>query len=302
MTAPAPGATAAVSVPATSANLGPGFDALGLALDIRDEYSVEVLATPGVTVDSAGECADLLPRGPDHLVARALLEGLRASGAPEVGLRLTCRNTIPQGRGLGSSAAAIVGGLSLAAALTGEGGPEALVQAASDLEGHPDNVAAAALGGLTISWLTGSRARAVSLAVHPDVRLVLFVPDATSPTVAARAALPAHVPHADAAANAGRAALLVAALTQNPDLLYDATSDLLHQEQRRPTYPAAMALVDELRSEGLPAVVSGAGPAVLVLTPTAAAVTARRAAGYSVREVSVGGGVSAQPSAVPADR
>lgn len=292
MTSPQPGATARVSVAATSANLGPGFDALGLALDIRDSYEVEIAAGPALTVETVGECADQLPRDADHLVARALLTGLRAAGADEVGFRLRCRNAIPQGRGLGSSAAAIVGGLALADAVAGTGSPERLVHLASDLEGHPDNVAAAALGGLTISWLTGSSARAVSLAVHPDVRLALFVPEATSPTAAARAALPATVPHADAAANAGRAALLVAALTQSPDLLFDATADLLHQQQRRATYEQAMRLVDDLRARGHAAVVSGAGPAVLVLTRDPADAVATRVAGYHVREVRVGTGVA----------
>lgn len=294
-----PGDRAAVTVAATSANLGPGFDALGLALDLRDRYEVLVTEHPGVTVTSAGECAGELPTTADHLVARAFLAGLARAGHEAPGIALTCTNVIPQGRGLGSSAAAIVGGLALAGAATDHQAAPALVQAATDIEGHPDNVAAAALGGLTVSWMRDGAAQAVSLPVHPDIRLVLFVPSAVSPTSAARAALPATVPHAHAAANAGRAALLVAAMTREPALLFDATEDWLHQEQRRATYPQAMTLLDDLRAEGLPAVVSGAGPAVLVLTnqADAQAVVAREVPGYEPRAVAVGAGVQTTPPA-----
>ncbi|MFN8126831.1 MAG: homoserine kinase [Candidatus Nanopelagicales bacterium] len=285
--------TASVSVPATSANLGPGFDALGLALDLRDEYAVEFTGSD-VVVQSTGADAASLPTDESHLVARALRAGLAEFGGPEGGFVLTCRNTIPQGRGLGSSAAAIVGGLALAAAVSGAADPARLLRLATRLEGHPDNAAAALLGGLTVAWMADGDGRAVTLPVHPDVVPVIFVPDRTSPTAQARAALPDSVPHADAAFNAGRSALLIAAMTSHPELLFDATGDRLHQEQRRAAYPEALDLVTALRADGLAAVVSGAGPTVLVLThgTGAAAVVARAPEGYTARVARVGVGVA----------
>jgi homoserine kinase len=286
----APGTAGAVRVPATSANLGPGFDCLGLALDIYDEYRVEVVARPGVVVDSVGECAEFLPTDERHLVARALVRGLAAGGYGAAGLRLRCRNAIPQGRGLGSSSAAIVGGLLLADTLMGRDDPEALVAAAGAMEGHPDNVAPAALGGLTIAWTHDGTARAVRLELAAAIRPVVFLPSFTSPTDEARAALPEQVPHQDAAFNAARAALLVLALTARTGELFVATEDRLHQEQRRATYPDAMALVDRLRADRVPAVISGAGPAVLAL---ASAQTVDRVVGFGsvefvARAVAVG--------------
>jgi homoserine kinase len=295
VTSPRPGVAVRVTVPATSANLGPGFDALGLALDLHDRYELRVAAGPGVEVVTQGAGADCLPDDETHLVARSVRAGLSAAGHEGLGFSLTCHNRIPQGRGMGSSAAAIVGGLALAGALTGHLERQELLRLATEIEGHPDNVAAAALGRLTISWRTGDGASATCLPVHRRVALVLFVPEQTSPTVTARAALPATVPHADAAFNAGRAALLVAALTRSPELLLPATEDRLHQDQRRTTYPEAMALVDRLRGAGWAAVVSGAGPAVLVLTTMdrAQAASEETAPGYRATRVGVGAGVLA---------
>lgn len=263
----APGVSSEVSVPATSANLGPGFDSLGLALDLWDDYRVVVRDLPGVVVDAVGESATEVPRDESHLVARALLAGLREFGAETagIGLRLHCENRIPHGRGLGSSASAIVGGVRLAAELTDVSDLGEVLQIASRIEGHPDNAAAALHGGFVISWMEGSLAGAVACEVHPAIRPIVFIPDFRNPTEAARKVLPDHIPFADAAFNASRSALLVHAIARYPALLLTATEDRMHQEQRRNSYPQSMALVDRLRQQGIAAVISGAGPSVLAL-------------------------------------
>lgn len=257
-----------VRVPATSANLGPGFDAFGLALGLHDEIVVRV-ADAGLTVDVAGEGADEVPRNARHLVVKALRTTFAELGGHPRGLEVVCANRIPQSRGLGSSAAAIVAGVVAARALV-LGGQELLDQQAAlalaaRIEGHPDNVAACLLGGLTIAWTEPAGARALRLEPSAALRPVLFIPTTKSSTARARKALPATVPHADAAANAGRAALLVPALTQRLDLLLAATEDRLHQAARAPAMPRTATLVGKLRSAGIPAVVSGAGPTVLAL-------------------------------------
>jgi homoserine kinase len=262
-----------VSVPATSANIGPGFDALGLALDLHDVIEAHTVpAEPGgtLTVAIEGIGADELPRDASHLVVQAMHVIFKLAGQEPPAVHLRCVNGIPLGRGLGSSAAAIVAGVLGARALV-EGGPdlvddEAVLAVAAGLEGHPDNVAPCLLGGLTLAWNPGERARAIRLDVHPDLRPVLCVPEQMLPTEAARGLLPDVVPHGDASRNAARAALLVEALRSRPDLLLDATEDHLHQDYRAEAMPETLALVTRLRSSGLPAVVSGAGPSVLVLT------------------------------------
>lgn len=258
-----------VEVPATSANLGPGFDCFGLALDLRDTLTAEVVDA-GLTVEIEGEGSDSLPRDESHLVVRAMVAAFDAVGVEAPGLRLWCENVIPQARGLGSSSAAIVGGLALARALLEDGGtvlPAAdLLALATRIEGHPDNVAPALLGGFVISGQDASDVWAEQARIAPDVAAVAFVPPGGVSTEAARGLLPAEVTHAAAAANTGRAALLVAALADAPDRLLRATEDFLHQEYRAPAMPESLALVHALRAEGLAAVVSGAGPTVLVLT------------------------------------
>lgn len=292
-----------VRVPASSANLGPGFDSMGLALGVHDVVTVEALPPgphgPAVAVDVAGEGAATVPRTEDHLVVRAIRTGLERAGAAAPTLRLSCVNAIPHGKGLGSSAAALVAGLVAARGLLER--PEELDDAtlfglATAAEGHPDNAAAAVFGGFVVAWVedgvqpgphTGTGpaphpghlpvARHVQLPVDPRVRPVVCVPDAELPTSAARAMLPATVPHGDAAFTAARAALLVEALTRRPDLLFEATQERLHQAQRGPAMPATAALLAELRRAGVPAVVSGAGPSLLALCATdeqVAAVTA----------------------------
>ncbi|NMA75738.1 MAG: homoserine kinase [Actinomycetales bacterium] len=257
-----------VQVPATSANLGPGFDTLGLALDLCDELSVEA-TTGSVEIQVEGEGADDLPEGEDHLVVRALRRGLDHAGAPQTGLRLRAVNRIPHGRGLGSSAAATIAGLLLARGMISD--PRALddaaiLQLATEFEGHPDNAAPALLGGVVLSWMEGERARAVPLScAEGALRPVVLLPSVTLSTHQARGLLPEQVPHGDAVHNASRAALLVHALAAAPELLLEASEDRLHQDQRAPGMPESVELMRVLRREGHPAVISGAGPSVLVL-------------------------------------
>ena len=260
-----------VSVPATSANLGPGFDSLGLAVSLRDELEAEVVGE-GLLVEVEGAGAEGVPRDETHLVVRAMRAAFDLMGEQPPGLRLSCRNRIPHARGLGSSSAAIVAGVVLARGLVAGGqllaSDEALLDLAADLEGHPDNVAPAFLGGFVISGREDDRWFAVRAGVDPRITAVAFVPPTGVETTVARGLLPATVPHADAAANSGRAALLVAALTGQPEHLLAATRDWLHQDQREPAMPETLALVRRLRADGVPAVVSGAGPTVLAFGTT----------------------------------
>ncbi|HSE69708.1 MAG TPA: homoserine kinase [Nocardioidaceae bacterium] len=261
-----------VSVPATSANLGPGYDSLGLALDLRDVVTAEVVDS-GLEIVVSGVGADEVPRDERHLVHRAMTSAFEAMGCPTPGVRLHCRNQIPHGRGLGSSSAAIVAGVCAARGLVAGGSlvmdDEAVFTLAAEIEGHPDNVAPALFGGFTIARAEDGGFHAATVAVDPRVQVVVFVPPDPVETKVARGLLPPVVPHADAAANAGRAALLVAALTRQPELLLPATEDYLHQRYRRPAMPDSLALVEELRADGVAAVVSGAGPTVLAFTDAA---------------------------------
>jgi homoserine kinase len=262
-----------VRVPATSANLGPGFDSLGLASGLHDDLAVRV-AEGGLLVDVHGEGAAEVPLDERHLVVRSMRSAFDVLGGQPPGLELVCANTIPHSRGLGSSAAAIVSGIVAARALVVPGSgerPDALDGAgalalAAELEGHPDNVAACLLGGLTVAW-TDEVGSPSAVRVEPSAELlpVLCIPPTRASTEHARSLLPASVPHRDAAANAGRAALLMHALTARPDLLLAATEDRLHQAYRASAMPATARLLKALRSRGVPAVVSGAGPAVLAL-------------------------------------
>ena len=266
-----------VRVPATSANLGPGFDSLGLALGLYDEVMVRI-ADSGLQVDVAGEGADTVARDEGHLVVRAMRAAFDRLGARPPGLELVCANRIPHARGLGSSAAAICAGIVAARALTVGAtlSDDAVLQLATRMEGHPDNVAACLRGGFTIAWLdhageisdaAAATARVLPIVPHPSLRAVAFVPDQGLSTEVARGLLPKLVPHEAAARNAGRAALLSAALIQGrADLLLAATQDRLHQDYRAPAMPEAAALIADLRALGHAAVVSGAGPTVLVLT------------------------------------
>lgn len=257
-----------VSAPGTSANLGPGFDSFGLSLAWYDVVTARVMSD-GLAIDVKGEGADLVPRDESHLVVRALRATLDHLGLPQPGLALKAHNVLPHGRGLGSSAAAIVAGIRLADALAGSHLTAAdLLSLATDIEGHPDNVAACLFGGFTIAWSETGIPKVARFDVHHDVRATVFVPPTPLSTELARGLLPPTLPHADASANSARAGLLAAAMTRAPEYLLSATEDRLHQSFRRPAMEPSLQLVDGLRAAGVAAVVSGAGPTVLVLSTT----------------------------------
>lgn len=255
-----------VRVPATSANLGSAFDCGGLALSLYDELVAQITDEEGINVDIHGEGAEDLPRNHRHLVAKSMLAAFDAMGGRPRGFALVCANHIPHGRGLGSSSAAIVGGIVLARALV-VGGDQLLPDAealalATELEGHPDNVAATLLGGFTVAWTEGS-GKAVTLPAHRDIVPLVCIPTSSLATKKARGLLPETVDHADATFNVSRSALLVAAITKFPGLLMEATDDKLHQQQRRDAMPKSLELMAKLREAGFPAAISGAGPTVI---------------------------------------
>jgi homoserine kinase len=297
------GLTATSVVAASSANLGPGFDSLGLALSLYDEIVVETTES-GLTVEVEGEGAGQVPLDSTHLVVRAIQHGLRAVGSAVAGLNVHCRNNIPQSRGLGSSAAAVVGGLAAVNGLVTQAGmnpmSEAeLIQRASEFEGHPDNAAAAVLGGGVVSWTstgaTGPRYAAAPLRIHPDIHLFPAIPEQRSLTAETRVLLPRSVSHGDARFNVSRAALLVVALTERPDLLMEATEDVLHQPHRAMAMRASAEYLQVMRRCGVAAVLSGAGPAVIGLSTQpelpVEALEFGAANGFTVSEMSVGDGV-----------
>lgn len=271
------GLGAAVRVPASSANLGPGFDSVGIALGIWDECEATVTHTRGLVIEVSGEGTDEVPRDGRHLVHRTMVTAWSRLGvSPPPGLRLTTRNAVPHGRGLGSSATAIVMGIVLAHVLAAQArlvpGVDlgAVNDLAAELEGHPDNSSASVFGGLTLSWSDPDQGMpatsTLQAPLHGSLRLLVVVPDVQLSTAKARSVLPQQVRLADAVRNSARAALLVHALGHDPDLLLPATREWLHQEARRGSYPDSMALVDRLRSAGHAAVISGAGPSVLVMS------------------------------------
>jgi homoserine kinase len=273
-----------VVVPATSANLGPGFDSLGLALSLYDTVEARV-AESGVNVQVVGVGESQSWRPDQHLVIRAMREGFAATGGQPPGIAIRSRNEVPQSFGLGSSAAAIVSGLLAARALAaareaaepGDVLPDTdVLRLACEIEGHPDNVAACLAGGLTIAFHAAAGLCVARLTPLAGLAPVLCVPAMPVATSTARKALPGEVPHGDAAANSARAALLVVALTSKPDLLLPATEDFLHQRYRAAAMPRTAALVATLREAGIAAVVSGAGPSVLALTVDGQAAEAAR--------------------------
>lgn len=283
-----------VVVPATSANLGPAFDSAGLALTVFDDLVAMVTDDDGVLVEISGEGEGSLPRDDRHLVVQSMRTAFAAMGVAAPGLVLRCINSIPHGRGLGSSAAAIIGGMVLARSLVADGRDrltdDDLLQLALEHEPHPDNIAAALYGGFTVSWLDDAgRADAVRMDPHVEVRPVVFVPSVELSTARARLLLPDSVPLADAARNIARSALLVHAMTSDPSRLLAATDDRIHQDYREQAYPHSRALVRLLRDAGVPAVVSGAGPTVLAFVDDATSgVLASAATGdWIVREAGV---------------
>jgi homoserine kinase len=262
-----------VQVPATSANLGPGFDCLGLALSLHDRYVAQVMDEPGIDMDIAGEGADSLRRDEKNLLVKSMYQGFEIMGGKPRGLAVRALNVIPHGRGLGSSAGAIVGGLVLARALVLSGkdrmSDDQLLNIAAKIEGHPDNVAAALLGGATIAWqevrLGQLVSRAVGITVDSRIKALAFIPGSAVATSQARKLLPESIPHPEAVANSTRVALLVHALAGRPDLLFAATEDFIHQKYRQKAMHKSYALMSKLRSAGVAAFISGAGPTVLVL-------------------------------------
>lgn len=284
------GRSVMVEVPATSANLGPGFDCFGLALDWRERVNLAVI-DHGYQIEVSGEGATELPRDETHLIIRAALVGLADLGVRAPGLWLGCRNTIPHARGLGSSSAAIVAGLVAAAGLAGvDAEQEWLLRHANAIEGHPDNVAAAIYGGFVLAYEGRAGVTVAEGSVDPAIGAALFIPNMSVATEAARGLLPQTVPHVEAAANSGRAALLVHAMASEPDLLYDATCDWLHQGYREAAMPRSYELMKSLRGRGFAAMISGAGPSVLVLgTRTDLVVLQdRQVAGFSVHLSEIG--------------
>lgn len=256
-----------VKIPATSANLGPGFDTLGMALSFYDHYSA-IEKDSGLVITISGEGANEVPKDESNLVFRSIKYVFEKVGEELPGLEINCENKIPHGRGMGSSGAAVAGGVMLAAGLLEPKiklSEEQLLRFATDLEGHPDNVAPALFGGLTIAWMDSTGPHHKKLSVHRGVSPIVMVPPNQMSTKLARSLQPESVPHTDAVFNVSRSALLVAALVQSPELLYAATEDRLHQNYRAKAMPETSELIEKLRAQGHPAVVSGAGPSVLVL-------------------------------------
>lgn len=262
-----------VQVPASSANLGPGFDAFGLALGMHDRYVAQVLDDAILDIDVTGEGADEVPLTDKNLLVKAMYKGFDFLGGRPKGLAIRALNVNPHGRGLGSSASAIIGGLVLARALVLNGEDQMndiqLLSLATDMEGHPDNVSAALFGGATISWFEmekhKSSAHCVHLNVDPRIQAMAYIPAKALATSKARKMLPEAIPFADAVRNTTNAALMSHALTTRPDLLLIATEDFLHQSYRAEAMPESYALVQKLRAAGIAAFISGAGPTVLAL-------------------------------------
>jgi homoserine kinase len=276
-----------VHAPASSANLGPAFDCAGLALDLWDTYTAEITDERGVRVLTSGEGAGEVPHDCSHAVAVAMKHGFDALGVRPAGFTLTCVNRIPHARGLGSSAAAIIGGLVLARALVADGArldDQQLLGVALDLESHPDNLAAAIAGGFSVGWL-GDPPGFIQLPVSPRLSVTLCIPSQPLMTREARTVLSAEVARSDAVHNIARAALLPHALNDEPQLLMVATEDALHQHERSAMYPESTALMGALRDSGIPAVISGAGPAVLAFAEESN--VAPLADGWTVRGSSV---------------
>ncbi len=301
------GLVASAVVSASSANLGPGFDSIGLALRLCDEIVLETTHS-GLVVLVDGEGAGQLPLGPEHLVVRAVQRGLQAVGVSVAGLVVRCRNAIPHSRGLGSSAAAVVGGLAAVNGLVAQTdshplSEQQLIQLSSEFEGHPDNAAAAVLGGAVVSWIEHSgnqpRYSAVPLQLHPDIHLYSAIPEERSLTAETRVLLPAQVSHDDARFNVSRAALLVVALTERPDLLMAATEDVLHQPQRAPAMPVSAEYLRLLRRHSVAATLSGAGPSLITLTTASElppeVIEYGTAHGFAINEMAAGEGVRWSP-------
>ncbi|MDY5584647.1 MAG: homoserine kinase [Arcanobacterium sp.] len=255
-----------VRVPATSANLGPGFDSFGISHDIWDDVTLKLITGPS-RVFILGQGAQTLPKDENHLIVQVVQQTLERLGLPTSGIELKCRNEIAQGRGLGSSAAAIVAGLMLVKALVDEQDlltPELLLEWATEWEGHPDNAAPAIFGGATLAWMNAEKPQVANLNLHPDLKTTLLIPNFELSTKTARGVLPTQIAYKDAIFNVSRAGLLVHALANDLDLLFSATEDCLHQPYRLEALGRSGELLTALRNANWPAVVSGAGPSLLL--------------------------------------
>jgi homoserine kinase len=262
------GRTVQVQVPATSANLGPGFDTLGLALSVYDELTITALSDDRLEIEVTGSGSSEIARDESNLIVRSIEHVYKDAGRRMPGLRITANNGVPHGRGLGSSGAAVTAGVLAAKGLLAgdvEFSDADLLRLATELEGHPDNVAPALFGGLTIAWTGENGPQHKKLLVHRGVAPLVLVPERMMSTSLARSLQPPQVSREDAVFNVSRTALLIAALMQSPELLLDATADRLHQDYRAEAMPETHKLVTALRAAGFAAVVSGAGPSVLVL-------------------------------------
>ncbi|WP_374071727.1 homoserine kinase [Corynebacterium belfantii] len=296
-----------VTVPASSANLGPGFDTLGLALSLYDTVEVEV-ADHGLEVEVFGEGQGELSLDGSHLVVKAIRAGLKAADVQVPGLRVVCHNNIPQSRGLGSSAAAAVAGVAAANGLAGFPLDDArVVQLSSAFEGHPDNAAASVLGNAVVSWTeipvdgrTEPQFKAVTISVDNRIKATALVPDFHASTEAVRRVLPSDVTHLDARFNVSRCAVMTVALQHHPELLWEGTRDRLHQPYRADVLPVTAEWVNQLRNRGYAAYLSGAGPTIMVLhtEPVDEAVlNDAREAGLRVLSLDVAGAVSVKVDA-----
>ncbi|MGP6171413.1 homoserine kinase [Microbacterium sp. A204] len=262
------GRTVQVQVPATSANLGPGFDTLGLALSVYDELTITALGEDRLEIEVTGSGASEIARDESNLIVRSIEHVYKDADREMPGLRIIAHNGVPHGRGLGSSGAAVTAGVLAAKGLLAgdvEFSDADLLRLATELEGHPDNVAPALFGGLTIAWTGENGPQHKKLLVHRGVAPLVLVPERMMSTSLARSLQPPQVSREDAVFNVSRTALLIAALMQSPELLLDATADRLHQDYRAEAMPETHKLVTALRAAGFAAVVSGAGPSVLVL-------------------------------------
>lgn len=268
-----------VDVPATTANLGAGFDALAMALDLATDIEVETVAPttrPPFRVEVEGEGAGQLPDGRRNRFISALIEGLEACGVETrgAGWHVRMQNRIPVTRGLGSSASATVAGLVAAdALLEGALGRQRMLELSSAAEGHADNAAAAIYGGLCVVTQVDGAPRAIRLDPPDELLIALYIPDRHLSTAAMRAALPETVPFADAVHNVGAATLAVAALvTGRFELLRAATADRLHEPYRARAYPELPELIEAALGAGADgACLSGAGPTVIAFSHDMAA-------------------------------
>ncbi|UBI05814.1 homoserine kinase [Corynebacterium falsenii] len=300
------GRKASVKVPASSANLGPGFDTLGLALSLYDHVEVEVVES-GLEVVVSGEGEGEVPLDERHLVVKALRAALKAADVTAPGLRVVCTNAIPQSRGMGSSASAAAAGVAAANGLADFAlDNDTMVQLASTFEGHPDNAAASILGAGIVSWTntpidgrTAPQYFARRIEVHPDIKATAFIPDFHASTEAVRRVLPSDISHLDARFNVSRTAVMTVALRDDPSLLWEGTRDRMHQTYRAEVLPVTAEWVNRLRNLGYPAYLSGAGPTIMVLSTNPverSLVEEAQGRGMKVLELDVAGPVTVEVS------